>query len=136
MAEAILAHRLREAGIDPAGLVDSAGTGGWHVGEPPDPRTRDLLQAKGIPWLTRARQVRRKDFQDFDHIVALDAGHVRELLAWTGSDPAKVSLCMAWCGEDGTDVPDPYYGPVSGFHTVYEMCDRACRGIVERAFTK
>lgn len=132
MAEAVLVHKLAALGID-QDLVDSAGTGGWHVGEPPDPRTQAELKRHGIGWLTRARQVRPEDFQEFDHVIAMDAGHVRELVAWRGAVPDKVTRMMEWCGEDA-DVPDPYYGGDQGFRAVYAMCDRACGAIADRLY--
>jgi len=136
MAEAILVHKLKQAGLDPTGLVDSAGTERYHIGEFPHPRTRALLESKGIEWLTPARQVRSEDFQRFDHLIAMDRGHRSELLAWNGSDHHKVSLMMEWSQEPGLDIPDPYYGDMPGYETVFQMCDRACDAILHQLFLK
>jgi protein-tyrosine phosphatase len=131
MAEAILLHKL---GADSADQVDSAGIGGWHAGEEPDRRTRVELTANGIAWASRARKVTEEDFAAFDHLVALDSEIRGDLLALPAADPAKVSLLMDWCGEEGESVPDPYYGGQPGFRLVYEMCDRACEAIAREVF--
>jgi len=121
MAESILRHKL--TGHSDV-FVDSAGTGNWHVGENPDPRTIDVLRRRGIHNFSRARQLRSADFEDFDHIIGMDAANIRDILAWPGAQPEKVSLASSWVDPASTDpVPDPYYGSPADFESVFEQLD-------------
>ena len=122
MAEAILRHKLA-ALSDVA--VDSAGTGNWHVGENPDPRTIAVLQRHGIRDFSRARQLRTADFEEFDHIIGMDGANIRDILAWPGARPEKVSLAASWLDPNSTDpVPDPYYGTPADFESVFRQLDQ------------
>jgi len=115
-------------------VVDSAGTGAWHVGEPADGRARAVAQRHGIRLPSRARQVRPADFEEFDVIVAMDGSNVADLERLqesTGGD-AVVKLFREFDPEappHDLDVPDPYYGGDDGFDRVFEMVDRAARGL-------
>jgi len=127
MAESVL--RQMVAGMDVS--VESAGTGGWHVGERADPRTLAVIARYGLTEPSRARQVRSVDFDEFDYIIAMDEGHVRELSRWQNTDPSKVSLMMDWHpNPSDRDVPDPYYGGPDGFEHIYRMIQGACEGFV------
>ncbi len=120
MAEAVLRHKA--AGLDIE--VDSAGTGGWHVGESADHRTIRTLQRRGIAPPSRARQVMSQDFELFDYVVGMDPSHVADLKLWRGSIPAKVSLFLDWVPDlAGHGVPDPYYGDAAEFEEVFELID-------------
>ncbi|WP_438363667.1 low molecular weight protein-tyrosine-phosphatase [Streptomyces marincola] len=116
MAEAVLRARLAEAGLGAHVLVDSAGTGGWHAGDPADPRATAALVAAGYdarPADHTARQFEAEWFPRYDLVVALDRGHARALrrLAPGPEQAAKVRLLRA----GDLDVPDPYYGEDEGF---------------------
>jgi protein-tyrosine phosphatase len=120
-AEGVLRHLAREAGI---GLhVESAGTGDWHVGQPPDERAQHHASVRGYDLSTqRARQVGRADFDRFDYIVAMDRGHLRILQAQCPPEHhAKLRLLVA-----GRDVPDPYHGGADGFERVLDMVEAGC----------
>lgn len=131
MAESVFAFKVKELGLDIE--CDSAGTGDWHVGQKPDPRTRKKLEENGIEFASRARQVKAKDFDEFDYIVAMDEANVRDLSRWENAKPAKISLMMDWSpGEQGTAVPDPYYGDASDFELVYQMVSRASEGLIKK----
>lgn len=132
MAEAILVHML---GPGHEASVDSAGTGAWHTGEEPDRRTQLELARNGTQWVSTARQVQTADFEEFDHLVAMDHQNLRDLLRWPGAEKSRVSLLMDWAGETDTPVPDPYYGGSVEFRLVYDMCHRACLAIRSRLFT-
>lgn len=103
-------------------VVDSAGTGDWHVGRPPDPRTIATAARHGIDISGyRARQVTPDDFETFDHMVALDASNLSDLrsIAPPGAT-AKLSLLMDHVdGRYGTDVADPYFGEAAGFEITW-----------------
>jgi len=132
MAEAIFRYRVAEAGLQDAFEIDSAGTGDWHIGQLPDPRTLDVLRENGITEVTRARQVRTQDFQDFDLILAMDHSNVRNLAAWRGADPDRVRLMLEFDPvRESEEVPDPYYDGPEAFREVYAMLDRACANLLE-----
>lgn len=136
-AEAIMRARVHEAGLEDEIVIDSAGTGGWHVGNGPDPRTVEAGARRGLRVGGRARQVRAGDFDDFDLVLACDATNARDLrrLARTEADLAKIRLLRefdpASAGACDLDVPDPYYGGPDGFETVLDQVEAACRGLLD-----
>jgi protein-tyrosine phosphatase len=121
-----LAHLAKEAGIDVQ--VESAGTGDWHVGHPPDGRAQHHARGRGYDLSAqRARQVSAGDFERFDLIVAMDRGHLRVLQQQCPREHrAKLRLLVA-----GRDVPDPYYGGADGFERVLDMVEGACRELLQ-----
>jgi protein-tyrosine phosphatase len=125
-AEGVMRRLIDDAGLDIE--VDSAGTGGWHAGEPPDERATLAARRRGVTLSGAARQVRPDDFERFDMLVAMDRGNLRELLALAPDDEAaaKVRLLVA-----DADVPDPYYGGDRGFETVLDMVETACRELLD-----
>jgi protein-tyrosine phosphatase len=125
-AEAVLRHLVEQAGLGDRIEVDSAGTGGWHAGEPPDRRATSAARARAITLSGQARQVRRSDFTNFDLLVAMDAGNLAELraIAPPGTE-SKVRLLA------DADVPDPYYGGPAGFDDVLDLVTAACRLLLE-----
>lgn len=111
LAEAALRREAERLGLDVE--VDSAGTGDWHIGHPPDPRATAVAERNGVDiGHLRARQVTPQDFRRFDHIVALDAQNLRDLEAMRPADAkAELSLLMDQIpGRAGRPVADPYYG--------------------------
>lgn len=132
LAEAILRRQAAEAGVQLT--VDSAGTGDWHVGDPPDHRAVAIGRERGCDMGMTARQVRPSDFENFDLIVAMDRSNEAALRRWPGAQPDKVRLARSF---DPTavdlEVPDPYYGGPEGFREIAEMLERACAGILKFA---
>jgi protein-tyrosine phosphatase len=126
MAEAILKHKVAAGPLRGRVKVDSAGTGDWHEGQLPNPRTRKVCSVNGITANSLARQVNSLDFRDFDLIIAMDRQNYRDLLAWPGSVAEKVHLMRDWLGEPETDVPDPYYGNESDFEYCFDLLSRSC----------
>ena len=126
MAESIFRHKVELAGLSDQFLIESAGTGDWHVGDYPDPRTLHVLRQNGISEYSRARQVSSSDFERFDYIIAMDLANVRDLHNWKGSVSERVSLMSHW-NEHATliEVPDPYYGDANGFDVVFEILDES-----------
>jgi protein-tyrosine phosphatase len=147
MAEAVLRSLVAETGLDDRIVVDSAGTGDWHVGEQADSRTSATLDRAGYTGFEhRARQFSPDWFADRDLVLALDRGHLRTLRSWapTAADREKIRLLRSFDptlgdpDEDGPgsarlDVPDPYYGGRSDFEDVLEMIERACRRVLAHA---
>jgi len=119
LAEGIMRARARERGIDL--VVDSAGTGDWHVGEPPCEHSIRIAAMHGIDISgLRARQVGPEDLRRFSHLVGLDDANVADLKRMG----ARKVLKLGDYGYDGADVPDPYFFPgFEGFEKVYEMID-------------
>ncbi len=114
--------------------VDSAGTRGYHIGEPPDPRTRGAAMKRGIDLSgLRARKVVPEDFERFDLLLAMDRDNLA--LLKRGARPehhAKLGLFMSYASRFDTDeVPDPYYGGEQGFELVLDMAEDAARGLIE-----
>ncbi len=136
LAEGILAHKVRQLGLD--WQVDSAGTGYWHTGQQPDKRSIRVAQKHGIDiTYQRARQIKAQDFDHFDHIYAMDKSNLRDilLLARTDAHRKKVRLIMLETQHPKTEVPDPYYDD-DGFDEVFEMLDLATDAILSHLAVK
>lgn len=129
-------HALAQAGLAHVTL-DSAGTGHWHVGEPPDPRTSRAAAKRGYDLTAlRARQFTAQDFADFDLVVAMDRQNLaaieRLAKAYPGPvPPIRLLRSFDPTAVDHAEVPDPYAGGASGFEDVLDICERACAGLVE-----
>lgn len=136
LAEGIMQHKARQAGLN--WMVDSAGTGFWHVGELPDNRSIKTARQYGIDITgQRARQFQPADFERFDQIFVMDTQNLRDVLRHARSDlhRAKVDLILNQLhpGQDHS-VPDPYYDD-DGFEQVFQMLDAACQVFVNRYLT-
>lgn len=131
LAEGILRREAANRGLDLT--IDSAGTGGWHVGELPDPRARTEGAARGCDMSMCARQVQPDDFERFDLILAMDQSNVRELLRVPGARPEKIRMMRSFdpTARWSDEVPDPYYGDESHFTEVAEMIERAVEGLLD-----
>jgi len=114
--------------------IDSAGTGDWHVGEPPDRRAKAAAKRRGFNMDGRARRVVSRDFEYFDYVIAMDRSNQSELLqlAPETTGHAKVTLLRNYDPDSprDADVPDPYYGEGDGFERVLDICEAACRGLL------
>lgn len=134
-AEAAVREALVAEGLAHAVQVDSAGTGSWHVGSPPDARMRAAAAADGLVLEGIARQFTVDDFDRFDLVFAMDRANVRDLreLARDDVERGKVRLFRDF-DPDGNgsplDVPDPYYGGAEGFREVVAMARRTARSLV------
>ena len=136
-AEGVMRHVLREEGLEDRIEVDSAGTGGWHVGAPPDERATAAARNRSIVLEGAARKFSPADFGEFDLILAMDEENRRDLLALAPGDEARAKVRMlrefdrASEGDRDLDVPDPYYGGDEGFEHVLDLVEAATRGLVE-----
>jgi low molecular weight protein-tyrosine phosphatase len=134
-AEGVMRRLLDEAGLADRVDVESAGTGAWHVGNPPDERATLAARRRGVTLEGAARQVRPSDFRDFDLLIAMDRENLRELLAIAPDEEAaeKVRLLREFdpAASGDLDVPDPYFGGGRGFETVLDMVEAACRGLLD-----
>jgi protein-tyrosine phosphatase len=135
-AEGAMRTLVREAGLEDQIELDSAGTGGWHVGSAPDERATAAAADRGVVLEGAARRVRLEDFDDFDLILAMDSANLSDLrqLAPDSEGRAKVHLLREFDpASDGTedlDVPDPYYGDGDGFERVLDHVQAACAGLL------
>ncbi len=126
--EGVLRHLARQRGLGDRVLVRSAGTHDYHVGECPDARTLRHASRRGYDLSAqRAMQVTRQHFHDYDYILAMDRGHLRELraLAPQGGRARLGMFLEASARWKGEDVPDPYYGGAEGFEQVLDMVEEA-----------
>jgi low molecular weight protein-tyrosine phosphatase len=134
LGEAIFRHLATESGLADRFEVDSAGTHGWHDGEPADPRARRVGRRRGVAVTSIARPVVDSDFERFDLIVAMDRGHLRELRSRCPA-PLRGRIRLMREFERSTngdrDVPDPYYDGEDAFEHVFELLDRCCRGLLD-----
>jgi protein-tyrosine phosphatase len=134
-AEGVMRSLLREEGLEDEIEVDSAGTGGWHAGDPPDARATAAAAGRGIVLEGAARKVRPSDFEDFDLLLAADRENLADLREIAPSPRAreKVRLLRSFDPDarGDLDVPDPYYGGPDGFEDVLDLVGAACRGLLE-----
>jgi protein-tyrosine phosphatase len=133
-AEGVMRGLLREQGLQDAVQVDSAGTGAWHLGDPPDPRATAAARARGVTLEGAARQIAAADFSDYDLILAADRSNLRDLQAVLPADArAKLHLLREFdpASDGDLDVPDPYYGGDDGFEHVLDLVEAACRGLLD-----
>ncbi len=131
MAEGVFQYMVDEAGLSDDILVDSAGTGSWHVGEQAHSGTRQVLRQNDIPYNGRSRKFTRQDFDNFDYILAMDRSNERDIRALLRGDEtdAEIRLFMSFAPETGVEeVPDPYYK--GRFDFVYELVSKASAGLL------
>jgi protein-tyrosine phosphatase len=141
-AEGVMRALVREAGLQDRIELDSAGTGAWHIDEPPDARATTAARERGIALEGRARQVERADFETFDLIVAMDAANVADLRHLAPDDTARAKIRLlrefdppADAAPDSRsrgalDVPDPYHGGARGFDHVFDLVHAACAALL------
>jgi protein-tyrosine phosphatase len=130
MAEAVFRDLVAQAGLSGRIIADSAGTGGWHVGEQPHHGTRRILRERGLDYTHTARQVASDDFTRFDYVIALDSGHLFELRARVERAGAQLARLLDFVPNAATrDVPDPYYD--GRFAEVYTLIEQGCRGLLK-----
>lgn len=135
MAEAVLRAKLRAAGLADDVVVDSAGTGDWHIGHGADARARAALMSRGYPAEHIARQFSARWFAERDLVLAMDSANLTELrrLAPDPETAERVRLLRSYDPKaiGDLDVPDPYYGGTDGFDLVLDQLERACAGLVD-----
>jgi protein-tyrosine phosphatase len=135
MAASVLRAKLDEAGLGDEVLVESAGTGDWHVGQGADRRARAALIARGYDDGHSARQFVTRYYDDYDLVLAMDADNLRDLrrIAPDAEIGGRVRLLRSYDPTAGADleVPDPYYGDDDGFALVLDQLERACAALVE-----
>jgi len=136
MAEGVLRERFQREGLADRVELDSAGTGPWHVGRPPDPRAIRSAADHGIDISRlRGRQVDARDFDRFDWLLCADRSNLSDLRAIAPDEGARrrVALLLDWSGaQPGGEIPDPYTGGPEHFEHVWELLRQAADGAVRR----
>ena len=135
-AEAVFIQLIKRKGLEEKYLVDSAGTGAWHVGHLADERMRNAAQQRGIIITSLARQIQLEDLNTFDLILTMDNENlvvINSLAKEAGLDcPEKIKPILSYArGTKLIEVPDPYYGGEKGFTTVLDLLEDACEGLLE-----
>lgn len=131
-AKAVFDYKLAQAEMPL--LTDSAGTGDWHIGKPPDPRSQAFARAWGVDISAqRARRICAADFDRFDRIYAMDRSNLVDIQAMASPGcRARIDLVMSLAPEYGIEeVPDPYYGGDTGFQRVIDMLSEAADRLIE-----
>jgi protein-tyrosine phosphatase len=135
-AQAVMQAMVDERGLSDRFYIDSAGIGGWHIGDLPDKRMRVHARPRGYELTHRARKVRSADFEDFDLIVGMDASNVDDLcnLAMTLEQQDKVVMMGDYIRRypNYDHVPDPYYEGSEGFELVLDLLEDACDNLLDR----
>ena len=134
-AEAVFRRTVREAGLDDFIECDSAGTHDYHIGEPPDHRAQNAAGRRGYDMSQlRGRQVSRRDFDEFDYVVAMDRRNhsLLQALCPPGCEDKLRLFCDFHADHAGREVPDPYYGGNRGFEQVLDLIEAVSESIVAR----
>ena len=132
-AHGVFQHKVAEASLGDSILVDSAGTGAWHIGNAPDERAIAAASARGYELgALRARQTRAEDFDDFDYILAMDRQNLSDLQQYRPAGyGGQLDLFLNFGRHpDFAEVPDPYYGAVQGFELVLDLVEGAAEGLL------
>jgi protein-tyrosine phosphatase len=134
-AEGVMRKLVAARGLSGSIHIESAGTGAWHVGHAADARACSAAARRGYSLDGHARQFTPADFARFDYVLAADAQNVANLVAMATSDEAKRKIFLVRDFDrdapEGSEVPDPYYGGPAGFEQVLDICEAACRGLLE-----
>ncbi len=124
-------HLVEQAGLSDRFAIDSAGTGGYHIGEPADHRSLQAARKRGVDLPSRARKFERADFARFDYVLAMDDANLDALKRLGGGKNVHLLRDFDPQSSKGSSVPDPYYGGSQGFEVVLDQCFAACEGLLQ-----
>lgn len=133
IAQGVFEDLLRREGLEDEVFVDSAGTGAWHIGEPPDARGQESAGKRGFDLSgQRARRVTLEDCERFDYVIAMDRDNYEALSPLCRQSGAEVRLFLDYAPDLAQEeVPDPYYGGPDGFEHVLDLVEEAARGLLD-----
>ena len=134
-AEAVMTYLVEKDGLSSKIKCDSAGTIGYHEGEPADKRMQGHAQKRGYDLTSIARQFRHEDFVKFDYILTMDRENYADITAldYSGKFLNKVNMVTDYCTlYKAAEVPDPYYGGPEGFEKVLDLLEDACGGLLKK----
>lgn len=133
-AEGVFRKAVATAGREAEFEIDSAGTHGYHVGHPPDPRMKAAAAKRGYRLDSTARRLAAEDFDRFDLIVAMDDDNYRDITAMSPGGRARVVRMCGYCEtQQASEVPDPYYGGAAGFEQVLDILEDACGNLLRQS---
>ena len=129
-AEGIFKQKIKDRDLENLFVVDSAGTGGWHVGNLADRRMREAALSRGIELTSRSRKIDHNDLYEFDHIIVMDKDNLNAVRSLIKDNTypinSKIKLILSYSKKSQLDeVPDPYYGAQNGFERVLDLLDDA-----------
>ena len=133
MAQGVFEELLRHEGLEGEVFVDSAGTGAWHIGAPPDARAQKSARKRGLDLsVQQARRVTPEDCQRFEYVIAMDRDNYEFISELCGESGAEVRLFMEYAPDSPQqEVPDPYFGGPDGFENVLGLVEDAARGLLD-----
>jgi len=135
-AEGIFNQKIKERDLENFFVVDSAGTGSWHVGNLPDRRMRATALSRGIALTSRSRQIKENDLYEFDQILVMDKDNLEAVKSLIKDDMnpinSKIKLILSYSKNSKLDeVPDPYYGGQNGFEKVLDLLNDAIDELID-----
>ena len=135
-AEGIFKQKIKDRGLENFFIVDSAGTGGWHVGNLADARMRASALSRGIELTSRSRKIEESDLYEFDHILVMDNDNLDAVKSLIKDElhpvNSKIELILSYSKDSQlNEVPDPYYGGQNGFDKVLDLLDDAIDGLID-----
>lgn len=134
LAEGVFRDVVAVKGLTDRFAIDSAGTGAWHEGDLPDPRSIEVAAKNGVDLtVQRARKIRPEDFSRFTHILGMDMSNVDSLKrAAPSQTAASIHLFLEFATGNAIEIPDPYYGGPDGFDRAYRTIREASASLVEK----
>lgn len=140
LAEALFRQVVVESKLESRFRIDSAGTSGYHDGEPPDARTTEVAARRGVEVAGSSRRVRPEDVAAFDYLIVMDEENRRAVERLVAAGPADAEIHMLRefdpYATDELDVPDPYFGGPDGFENVHDLVERSARGLLRHLVEK
>ena len=135
-AEGIFKKKIKDRDLENLFVVDSAGTGGWHVGNLADRRMREAALSRGIELTSRSRKIDHNDLYEFDHILVMDKDNLNAVKSLIKDNTypinSKIKLILSYSKKSQLDeVPDPYYGGQNGFENVLDLLDDAIDELID-----
>ena len=135
-AEGIFKKKIKDRELENLFVVDSAGTGGWHVGNLADRRMREAALSRGIELTSRSRKIDHNDLYEFDHILVMDKDNLNAVKSLIKDNTypinSKIKLILSYSKKSQLDeVPDPYYGGQNGFENVLDLLDDAIDALID-----
>ena len=135
-AEGIFKKKIKDRELENLFVVDSAGTGGWHVGNLADRRMREAALSRGIELTSRSRKIDYNDLYEFDHIIVMDKDNLNAVKSLIKDNTypinSKIKLILSYSKKSQLDeVPDPYYGGQNGFESVLDLLDDAIDELID-----
>ena len=135
-AEGVFKQKVKNRDLEKLFVVDSAGTGGWHVGNLADPRMRETALSRGIELTSRSRKIEESDLYEFDYILVMDNDNLDAVKSLINDNnkpvKCKIKLILSYSKNSQLEeVPDPYYGGQQGFDKVLDLLDGAIDGLID-----